>query len=251
MLPIERLAGPERPPAATSRRRFLVGAAVGRCRPQHRLRPAARRPRPPRASGAAATNVVTPFDGFVRIAPDNTVTVLVAHLEMGQGPYTGLATLVAEELDADWSQMRAEGAPAQRRSSTATSPGAARPGHGRLDRDGELLRAAAQGRRARRAPCWSRPPPSSGRCRPSEITVEKGVLTHAVRQARHLSASSPTPRPSRRRAARGDAAGGRHPAQGPRPLQADRQPSLRRLDTVGEDHRPARSTPSTSASPAC
>src|SRR5512134_2413955 len=50
--------------------------------------------------------------GFVRIEPDNTVTVVIKHLEMGQGPYTGLATLVAEELDADWSQMRAEGAPA-------------------------------------------------------------------------------------------------------------------------------------------
>src|SRR3954464_13692478 len=50
--------------------------------------------------------------GFVKIAPNNTVTVMIKHLEMGQGPYTGLATLVAEELDADWSQMRAEGAPA-------------------------------------------------------------------------------------------------------------------------------------------
>ena len=38
--------------------------------------------------------------------------MIVKHLEMGQGPYTGLATLVAEELDADWAQMRAEGAPA-------------------------------------------------------------------------------------------------------------------------------------------
>jgi isoquinoline 1-oxidoreductase beta subunit len=51
-------------------------------------------------------------NAFVRIAPDSTVTVLVKHLEMGQGPWTGLATLVAEELDADWSQMRAEHAPA-------------------------------------------------------------------------------------------------------------------------------------------
>lgn len=50
--------------------------------------------------------------GFVKIAPDNTVTVMVKHLEMGEGSYTGLATLVAEELDADWSQMRAQGAPA-------------------------------------------------------------------------------------------------------------------------------------------
>ena len=51
-----------------------------------------------------------PFETYVRIAPDNTVTVMVAHMDMGQGIYTGTATLVAEELDAAWSQMRAEGA---------------------------------------------------------------------------------------------------------------------------------------------
>ena len=51
-------------------------------------------------------------DAFVRIGADDTVTVLVKHIEFGQGPMTGLATLVAEELDADWSQMRAEHAPA-------------------------------------------------------------------------------------------------------------------------------------------
>lgn len=50
-------------------------------------------------------------NAFVRIASDNTVTVLIKHLEMGQGAFTGLATLVAEELEADWSQMRAEHAP--------------------------------------------------------------------------------------------------------------------------------------------
>ncbi|ETW11944.1 oxidoreductase [Roseivivax marinus] len=58
------------------------------------------------AEGAFAPNA------FIRIAPDNTVTVLCKHIEFGQGPYTGLATLVAEELDADWSQMRVESAPA-------------------------------------------------------------------------------------------------------------------------------------------
>ncbi|MEN3794023.1 xanthine dehydrogenase family protein molybdopterin-binding subunit [Fulvimarina sp. MAC3] len=52
------------------------------------------------------------FNAFVRIGPDSTVTVLSKHIEFGQGPYTGLATLVAEELDADWSQMRVEAAPA-------------------------------------------------------------------------------------------------------------------------------------------
>jgi isoquinoline 1-oxidoreductase subunit beta len=51
-------------------------------------------------------------NAFVRIGADDTVTVIVKHLEMGQGTYTGLPTLVAEELDADWRQVRAEGAPA-------------------------------------------------------------------------------------------------------------------------------------------
>ncbi|MEO1282578.1 MAG: molybdopterin cofactor-binding domain-containing protein, partial [Pseudomonadota bacterium] len=51
-------------------------------------------------------------NAFVRIAPDNTVTVLIKHIEFGQGTYTGLSTLVAEELEADWAQMRAEHAPA-------------------------------------------------------------------------------------------------------------------------------------------
>src|SRR5579864_6417531 len=51
-------------------------------------------------------------NAFVRIASDGMVTVVSKHLEMGQGTYTGLATLLAEELDADWDQVRVEGAPA-------------------------------------------------------------------------------------------------------------------------------------------
>lgn len=66
-----------------------------------------------RADAPAAGPVLSDYiSGFVRVAPDNTVTVLIKHLEMGQGPYTGLTTLVAEEMDADWSQMRARSAPA-------------------------------------------------------------------------------------------------------------------------------------------
>jgi isoquinoline 1-oxidoreductase beta subunit len=51
-------------------------------------------------------------NAFVRIGPDNVVEVVAKHLEMGQGSWTGLATLVAEELDADWEQVRVVGAPA-------------------------------------------------------------------------------------------------------------------------------------------
>ncbi|ELO1779118.1 xanthine dehydrogenase family protein molybdopterin-binding subunit [Vibrio fluvialis] len=66
------------------------------------------------AQAADMTSSATPFEpnAFVRIGTDNKVTVMIKHIEMGQGTYTGLTTLVAEELDADWAQMVAEGAPA-------------------------------------------------------------------------------------------------------------------------------------------
>jgi isoquinoline 1-oxidoreductase subunit beta len=48
---------------------------------------------------------------FVRIAPDETVTVVAAHSEMGQGVYTSLPMLLNEELQADWSRIRVESAP--------------------------------------------------------------------------------------------------------------------------------------------
>jgi isoquinoline 1-oxidoreductase beta subunit len=50
---------------------------------------------------------------FVRIDPDNTVTVICKHVEAGQGVWTGLPAVVAEELDASWDQMRAESSPAK------------------------------------------------------------------------------------------------------------------------------------------
>jgi isoquinoline 1-oxidoreductase beta subunit len=66
--------------------------------------------RGPGNAGGAGTPLVMPF---VRIAPDNTVTVISKHLEAGQGVWTGLPAIVAEELDASWDQMRVESAPAE------------------------------------------------------------------------------------------------------------------------------------------
>ena len=51
---------------------------------------------------------------FLHLAEDDTVTLLTKHLEMGQGIATGLATLVAEELGADWAQIQVIQAPADR-----------------------------------------------------------------------------------------------------------------------------------------
>ncbi len=63
------------------------------------------------AAAAPATPVIAP-NAFLRIGTDDSVTVLLAHSEMGQGMWTGLAMLVAEELECDWSKMRCEHAPA-------------------------------------------------------------------------------------------------------------------------------------------
>lgn len=93
-------------PTSNSRRNFLkggVGLVIGMALPA----PA----RLLAAEGVEKSMVPATPNAFVRIAPDNTVTVYSKHIEFGQGPYTGLATLVAEELDADWSQIRVEAAP--------------------------------------------------------------------------------------------------------------------------------------------
>lgn len=53
-------------------------------------------------------------NAWIRIARDNTVTIVVGHSEMGQGVFTALSQIVAEELDADWNTVRFEMAPADR-----------------------------------------------------------------------------------------------------------------------------------------
>ena len=54
------------------------------------------------------------FDVWLKIAPDNTVTAIIPHADMGQGVHTALAMMLADELDADWSRVRFEEAPAHK-----------------------------------------------------------------------------------------------------------------------------------------
>jgi isoquinoline 1-oxidoreductase subunit beta len=49
---------------------------------------------------------------WLRIAPDDTVTIMLSQLEMGQGVMTSMPMLVAEELDADWETIKTEWTPA-------------------------------------------------------------------------------------------------------------------------------------------
>ncbi|MGI9336661.1 MAG: molybdopterin cofactor-binding domain-containing protein, partial [Gammaproteobacteria bacterium] len=51
-------------------------------------------------------------NAFVRIGTDDTVTIISKHIEFGQGVHTGLATMLADELDADWTTVSVEHAPA-------------------------------------------------------------------------------------------------------------------------------------------
>lgn len=127
---------------------------------------------------AADSGTVARFEpnAFVRITPDNWVIVVVKHHEMGQGTTTGIATLVAEELDADWARVRAEYAPSnpQLYNNLAWGPvqgtggsSAMRAGFEQMRKAGAtarvlLVQAAAQ--------AWKVPA--------NEIAVSKGVLTH-------------------------------------------------------------------------
>jgi isoquinoline 1-oxidoreductase beta subunit len=94
--------------AMLKRRTFLIGSAsavvVGWCALPPRQRLITSSPLPVQRGQVA-------LNGWVKIAADNTVTVMMSKAEMGQGIHTGLAMLVAEELDADWSQIKIENAP--------------------------------------------------------------------------------------------------------------------------------------------
>ena len=64
-----------------------------------------------RSDALAAEEKDFALNAFVRIGTDESVTVISAHSEMGQGIYTSLPMLLNEELQADWSKVLVEAAP--------------------------------------------------------------------------------------------------------------------------------------------
>ena len=61
--------------------------------------------------GRGTPEILFAPNAYLNIAPDNTVKIILAHVEMGQGVWTTLPMLIAEELDCDWSKITVEHAP--------------------------------------------------------------------------------------------------------------------------------------------
>src|SRR5438132_14074046 len=131
---------------------------------------------PGRAGGEVVAKAALEPNAFVRVGADNTVTVIAKHIEMGQGTYTGLPTLVAEELDADWTQIRVEGAPADagRYNNLFWGPAQGTGGSTAIANSYEQLRKAGAAARAMlvsaAAETWRVPA--------AEISVSNGTLSH-------------------------------------------------------------------------
>jgi isoquinoline 1-oxidoreductase subunit beta len=154
-----------------SRRDFIVGSATI-------------------AGGGLALGMNVPFDAahadtpaasqinvWVAIKPDDTCVIRIARSEMGQGTLTGLAQLVAEELECDWSKVTTEGVTPGQNLASKRAWGEMSTGGSRGIRTSQdyvrkggaaarimLMQAAAE----------------KLNVPPGELTVSKGVITHAA-----------------------------------------------------------------------
>lgn len=156
----------------TDRRQFLAGGGIviGLALPMRGAKAVALDP----PSGEFRPNA------FVRVLPDNTVSVVIKHVEFGQGPATGLTTIVADEMDADWSQMRVEFAPANDPLYKNLAFGTMGTGGStamanswmQMRNAGAAARAMLVGAAAK---TWGVPA--------SEIKVSKGVVSHGTKKA--------------------------------------------------------------------
>jgi isoquinoline 1-oxidoreductase beta subunit len=152
-----------------SRRRFLQGSAgltLGFCLPMVGAQAA-----------APATTASFEPNAFLRIGADNSVTVISKHLEMGQGTYTGLATILADELDADWKQVRVEGAPAdaKRYNNLFWGPAQGTGGSTAMANSWEQMRKAGAAGRAMLVSAAAK----RWQVGAADIAVRDGVVSHA------------------------------------------------------------------------
>jgi isoquinoline 1-oxidoreductase beta subunit len=157
-----------------SRRHFLQGSAgltLGFCLPSVALAAVGK-------MNAGAAPISFEPNAFLRIGADNSVTVISKHLEMGQGTYTGLATVLADELDADWKQVRVEGAPAdaKRYNNTLWGPAQGTGGSTAMANSWDQMRKAGATGRAMLVSAAAR----RWKVGEAEITVRDGIVSHAA-----------------------------------------------------------------------
>jgi len=167
-------------PAGVTRRAVLAsGGAGGLVVAIGWLPAAARAAASPGAEGRAAKAALVP-NQFVSVGTDNLVTIVCKHHEMGEGNTTGLATLVADELDADWSLVRTEYAPADAKRYANLAFGTMQGTGGSTAIANSYLQYREAGATARAmlvaaaADAWKVPA--------AEIRTSNSVLTHASGQ---------------------------------------------------------------------
>ena len=130
----------------------------------------------PLASAAAITDKATEVNAWIVIHPDDRVVIRIARSEMGQGTYTALAQLVAEELDCDWSKVAAEFASPNEHIRRNRIWGSMSTGGSQGVRSSQdyVRKAGAAARSmlvAAAAQKWNVPA--------TECSADKGVITHA------------------------------------------------------------------------
>src|SRR5581483_11953841 len=151
-----------------SRRSFVVGSAAI-------------------AGGGLALGLNVPFDGaqaegaagaqvnlWVAVKPDDTCVIRIARSEMGQGTLTGLAQLVAEELECDWSKVTTEGVTPGQNLASKRAWGEMGTGGIRSSQDYVRRGGAAARIMLVQAASEKLGVPAG------ELTVSKGIITHAA-----------------------------------------------------------------------
>jgi isoquinoline 1-oxidoreductase beta subunit len=155
---------------SVSRRNFLVGSAAS-------LGGLSLGFHVPLPQSAAAAEAAPEVNAWVVVKPDDTVVIRIARSEMGQGTLTGLAQLVAEELECDWSKVTTEyPTPGENLARNRVWGSFSTGGSQGIRQSQDYVRKGGAAARAMlvaaAAAEWGVPA--------SECTVAKGVITHAA-----------------------------------------------------------------------
>ena len=140
-----------------------------------------------RADGPAEPGMFAP-NAFIRIDKSGAITLTIPQVEMGQGTYTSLSMILAEELDAEWSRVRVEHAPPDEKRYANPMLGIQATGNSNSIRGfWTPMRRAGATTRARLVEAAARQwqvPASECQTRPSVVTHEPSGAKHGLWQSR-------------------------------------------------------------------